>query len=140
MGVPRRFSDVAAQKFLGGGGNRQVDQEDRAPAEGGNDDAASTGPAASPIPDAPPHTPSARRRSRGSGKAWAISASEQGINAAAPVPWITRATISAVSEVAHAQAALPSPKTARPMRNPVREPRRSASAPADSSCAANAKV
>ncbi|MEA2233866.1 MAG: hypothetical protein QOD83_3682 [Solirubrobacteraceae bacterium] len=45
-----------------------------------------------------------------------------------------------VSELAHAQAALPSPKTARPTRNPVREPRRSASAPADSNSAANASV
>src|SRR3954447_11049465 len=51
-----------------------------------------------------------------------------------------RAAISMVSEVAPAQAALPRPKMAGPMRKPVREPMRSASAPADSSSAANASV
>ena len=59
---------------------------------------------------------------------------------AAPAPWMTRATISVVSDVAQAQAALPSPNTARPTRNPVRDPKRSASEPADSSSAANANV
>ena len=69
-----------------------------------------------------------------------MSASEQGINAAAPAPWTTRATMSSASDVAPAQAALPTAKTARPARNPVRSPRRSASAPAVSSSAANARV
>jgi hypothetical protein len=99
-----------------------------------------TGPAARPIPDAPAHTPSARRRSPGSGNVCAMSASEHGINAAAPAPWTTRATISTAKEVAPAQATLPTAKTARPTRNPVRSPRRSASAPAVSRSAANARV
>jgi len=140
VAIAWRLADVPAQELRGGGGDRQVDQEDRAPAEGGGEDAAQDGSGGQADPRrATPHA-SARRRSPGSGNAWAISASEHGINAAAPVPWMTRATISAVSELAHAQAALPTANTARPARNPVREPNRSAQRAGESSSAANASV
>jgi hypothetical protein len=75
-----------------------------------------------------------------SGNVWVIRASEHGMSAAAPAPWTVRAAMSAVSEVAPAQAALPRPKTVRPSRKPVRASTRSASAPAESSSAANASV
>ncbi|MDX6704783.1 MAG: hypothetical protein QOD83_3683 [Solirubrobacteraceae bacterium] len=43
MAMPRCLSNVTAQKFRGGDGDRQVDQEERAPAEGGSEDAAEDG-------------------------------------------------------------------------------------------------
>src|ERR1700761_3006385 len=43
MTVPRRLSDVTAQKFPGGARDRQVDQEDRTPTESGDEDAAEHG-------------------------------------------------------------------------------------------------
>ena len=41
--VPRRFFDMTAQQFRGDGRDREVDKEDRAPAEGGSEDAAEDG-------------------------------------------------------------------------------------------------
>jgi hypothetical protein len=98
------------------------------------------GPLAKPMPEAPPQIASARRRRPVSGKLWAISASEHGINQAAPTPCPTRAAISIAIDSPPLHRALPVPNTPSPIRNPARAPTRSASAPADSSNAANASV
>jgi hypothetical protein len=60
---------------------------------------------------------------------WTISASEQGINSAAPRPCAARAAISASIDDAAAQAALARPNTPSPIRNAARDPIRSAHAP-----------
>ena len=74
----------------------------------------------------PPQAASAPRRSGPAGKMWVISASEQGISAAAPRPCTARAAISVPIEGAAAQAALASPKSVSPATKATREPIRSA--------------
>ena len=57
----RVISDVTAQKCRGCGGDRQVDQEDRAPAEGGSEDAAEDGSGGqADSRHATPHAPQGR--------------------------------------------------------------------------------
>ncbi len=43
MTVALRFCNVTAQELRSHGGDRHIDQEDRAPAKGGGDDAAEDG-------------------------------------------------------------------------------------------------
>ena len=99
-----------------------------------------TGPLARPTPDMAPQTASARRRACGSVKVWAIRASEQGINQAAPMPCATRAAIRNATEFAPAHAALARTNTASPTRKPLRTPILSASEPARRSSDANATM
>ena len=99
-----------------------------------------TGPLARPTPDTAPQTASARRRACGSGKVWAIKASEQAINQAAPTPCATRAAMRNATEFATAQAALAETNTASPTTKPLRTPILSANEPARRSSDANATV
>ena len=99
-----------------------------------------TGPLASPTPDTAPQTARARRRACGSVYVWAIKASEQGINQAAPMPCATRAAIRNATEFASAHAALATTNTASPTTKPLRTPILSASEPASRSSDANATV
>ncbi len=65
------------------------------------------------------------------------SASEVGIRKAAPTAWITRAPTSVCADGATPHSSEPSAKTIRPPMNARRRPKRSASAPAGTSSAAN---
>lgn len=74
----------------------------------------SSGPAGRARLPMPAHTPMARARSAGSGKARPMTASVPGSSSAAPAPCATRAAISAVTVGASPQASDPAPKTASP--------------------------
>jgi len=76
----------------------------------------STGPAANPTPDTPPHTPRARDRACPSGNRCAINANEQGTTAAAPMPCTARAAIRTGAVGAAAHAALATANSAEPLR------------------------
>ncbi len=99
-----------------------------------------TGPAEDAI--APPiaHMATARARRAGSGNAWPIRAIDDGIMTAAAAPCTSRAVTSTPRPGARPQAAEASTNPATPAPNARRAPIRSASAPADSSSAANISV
>ena len=72
------------------------------------------GPSEAARPLAPIQMPTARARSRGSGKVWAISDSELGTIAAAASPWRARPAVSSPRPGASAQRSDAKPKAAMP--------------------------
>ncbi len=96
----------------------------------------SGGPAAAATPPTAAQMPIAVGRRWGSNSG-SSSASEVGIRNAAPIAWITRAATSVGAEGAAPQRSDPSAKTISPPMKARRRPKRSASAPAGTSSAAN---
>src|SRR5215211_7162945 len=88
------------------------------------------GPTTRPSDPSPAQMPMARARSAGSRRDAFTSASDAGRSAAAPMPWRTRAAISAPGVGARAHAAVAAPKVTRPNTNTRRRPNPSAMWPA----------
>lgn len=86
-----------------------------------------TGPQAIAMPLTADHRPSASPRIR-LGTAWESRVSDSGMTAAAPKPWITRATISWVLVSDSPQPSEARVNRARPSANTLRRPKRSPSA------------
>ena len=99
-----------------------------------------TGPAAEATPAPRDQRAIARARSASSAYASRINASDDGMITAAPAPCASRAATSTASEGASPHATEAITNSAKPDPNARRAPMRSASAPADSSSAANMSV
>ena len=79
-------------------------------------------------------------RSCGRGNAFESTASETANMIAAPTPWAARATLSIVIDCASPHSSDIAVKSARPITNSRRRPKRSASDPAVMTVAASASV
>ena len=99
-----------------------------------------TGPMATPMPLHPAHTPIARRRRRGSGKACVRIASVAGNTIAAPTPIAARHPTRAPGVPANAAPTEVTPKTATPSTSSRRRPKRSAALPMVSNSVANTRM
>jgi hypothetical protein len=99
----------------------------------------STGPIATAIPVTAPKTPNATPRSAPR-NACAISASEVENMIAPPMPWKARESDSMTGLAATPHSSEPAVKTAMPIANSRRRPKRSASEPAVSSRAASVRA
>lgn len=98
------------------------------------------GPAAMLTPTTPPHTPMARARSLGCGKASAMTAMATGVSMQPPTACAMRKTISRYSEGARLHSADPPVNSASPRRKTRRRPTRSAVEPARMSSEASTMV
>ena len=98
-----------------------------------------TGPSATPRPDTPPQMPMAMGR-MATGTDAASRVSDNGITAAAPMPWTVRARISAPDEVLRADAIEATVNRVSPASITRRRPQRSPSVAAGSMNVANASV
>ena len=93
----------------------------------------SSTPAAPPLPEAAPQTPSATLRSRPSAKVVIRIESAAGASSAAPSPWSERNAISEPDDHASPSSSELTVKTVMPSMNIRRRPSRSAMRPPSSS-------
>ena len=91
------------------------------------------GPTAAPAAAIALQRPIASVRSRGTSKTERMIASVEGMIVAPPMPMSTRAAINASADGAKAASAEATPNSAHPASRTRRRPRRSLSAPADTS-------